>query len=77
MFRDRERPEMREPHGSIHVQLPRRLIDQLNRLAETRRDPFRTFTQARSQIIAELLDRALQPVATTTSALSEMKEQRP
>lgn len=61
MFRDR--PAMKEPHGTIHVQLPRRLLDQLNRMAETRRDPFRTFTAARSQIVAELLDRALQPVA--------------
>jgi hypothetical protein len=57
MFRDR--PAMKEPHGTIRVELPVRLIDQLNQMAETRRDPLRTFTRARSQIVAELLDQAL------------------
>jgi hypothetical protein len=65
MYRDR--PEPREPHGTIRVQLPRRLIAQLNQLSEARRSILNTFTAERSQIVAELLDAALaarlQPVA--------------
>ena len=59
MFSAREMPEPREPHGTIHVQLPVRLLDQLNQMAEARRSILKTFTAARSDVIAELLDQAL------------------
>jgi hypothetical protein len=68
MFSAKEMPAIKERTATIRVQLPVRLIDQLNRLAEARRLPFEKHTSARDQVAAELLDRALQPVAPLSTS---------
>jgi hypothetical protein len=64
MFSARETPEPREARVAVRLQLPRSLVDRLNRAAEARADILTKPSQARDQIAAQALAAHLQPVAT-------------